>query len=47
MKKNIFVLHSLNGDTLKMWGKDVKEIFEGKEINVKMPELIELIDKLL
>ena len=25
--KNIFILHSLNGDTLKMWGKDVKEIF--------------------
>lgn len=38
MKKNIFILHSLNGDTLKMWGKDVKETFEGKEIDVIMPE---------
>lgn len=35
---NIFVLHSLNGDTLKMWGKDVKETFEEKEIDVIMPE---------
>ena len=36
--KNIFVLHSLNGDTLKMWGKDVKETFEGIGIDVIMPE---------
>ena len=28
IKKNIFILHSLNGDTLKMWGQDVKETFE-------------------
>ena len=35
---NIFVLHSLNGDTLKMWGQDVKEIFGQKEIDVIMPE---------
>ena len=35
---NIFVLHSLNGDTLQMWGKDVKEYFEGKNIDVLMPE---------
>lgn len=27
---NIFVLHSLNGDTLNMWGKDIKETFEEK-----------------
>lgn len=38
MKKNIFILHSLNGDTLRMWGKDVKEIFEEKGIEVIMPE---------
>lgn len=36
--KNIFILHSLNGDTLKMWGKDVKEKFESKGIDVIMPE---------
>ena len=35
---NIFVLHSLNGDTLRMWGKDVKETFEEKGIEVIMPE---------
>ena len=35
---NIFVLHSLNGDTLKMWGQDVKEKFAQKEIDVIMPE---------
>ena len=35
---NIFVLHSLNGDTLKMWGQDVKEIFGAKEIDVILPE---------
>jgi len=35
---NIFVLHSLNGDTLKMWGQDVKEKFEEKKIDVIMPE---------
>lgn len=34
--KNIFILHSLNGDTLKMWGLDVKDTF--KEIDVYMPE---------
>lgn len=28
MKSNIFVLHSLNGDTLEMWGKQVKAEFE-------------------
>ncbi len=35
---NIFVLHSLNGDTLKMWGADIKETFNQKEIDVIMPE---------
>jgi len=35
---NIFVLHSLNGDTLRMWGIDVKEVFGEKEIDVIMPE---------
>lgn len=34
---NIFVLHSLNGDTLNMWGKDIKERFGEKEIDVIMP----------
>lgn len=28
---NIFVLHSLNGDTLKMWGQDIKEKFSEKK----------------
>ncbi len=37
MTKNIFILHSLNGDTLEMWGKDVKQIFEEKGIQVMMP----------
>lgn len=36
--KNIFILHSLNGDTLQLWGKDVKETFERKGIDVIMPE---------
>ena len=35
---NIFVLHSLNGDTLKMWGPDIKETFEKQGIDVFMPE---------
>lgn len=35
---NIFILHSLNGDTLRMWGSDVKDIFGQKEIDVIMPE---------
>lgn len=35
---NIFVLHSLNGDTIKMWGQDIKETFGEKEIDVIMPE---------
>ncbi len=35
---NIFILHSLNGDTLRTWGIDVKENFGAKEIDVYMPE---------
>lgn len=35
---NIFILHSLNGDTLKMWGSDIKEKFSEKQIDVIMPE---------
>ena len=38
VSSNIFILHSLNGDTLKIWGKDVKETFEPKGIEVIMPE---------
>lgn len=38
MKSNIFILHSLNGDTLEIWGKEVKEFFEGKSIDVIMPK---------
>ncbi len=37
MKTNIFVLHSLNGDTLEMWGKQVKAEFE-KQTEVIMPK---------
>ena len=37
-KQNIFILHSLNGDTLKMWGQEVKKIFEKKGIKVIMHE---------
>jgi predicted alpha/beta hydrolase family esterase len=36
MKSNIFILHSLNGDTLETWGKELKEIFEAKNIEVNM-----------
>ena len=34
--RNIFIIHSLNGDTLEFWGQDVKQKFEGK-LNVIMP----------
>ena len=34
---NIFVLHSLNGDTLDAWGQDVKETFGEKEVVVTLP----------
>ena len=36
-QSNIFVLHSLNGDTLDMWGLDVKSKFEEKGIDVYLP----------
>lgn len=35
---NIFVLHSLNGDTAQTWGKDIKEFFGEKETDVYIPE---------
>lgn len=35
---NIFILHSLNGDTLKMWGQNVKEEFGAKDMDVILPE---------
>ncbi len=37
-KSNIIVLHSLNGDTLKMWGGDLQNYFITKDINVLLPE---------
>ncbi len=37
-KKNIFVLHSLNGDTLKMWGGELQAYFSEKGIEVLMPQ---------
>lgn len=37
-KPNIFVLHSLNGDTLKMWGQDIKRYATDKEFDCFMPE---------
>ena len=36
--KNIFILHSLNGDTLKMWGTDINDEFSKKGIDIYMPE---------
>ena len=38
MEKNIFILHSLNGDTLSIWGKYIKYEFSQKGFNVIMPE---------
>lgn len=35
--KNIFIIHSLNGDTLEFWGQDVKQKFEDK-LKVFMPK---------
>lgn len=37
MMKNIFIIHSLNGDTLEFWGQDIKQKFEDK-FNVFMPQ---------
>lgn len=36
-KPNIFVLHSLNGDTLSTWGQHLKSVFGEKELDVYMP----------
>ncbi len=37
-KSNIFVLHSLNGDTINIWGRDIKENFNKQGIEVVLPE---------
>lgn len=37
-KANIFVLHSLNGDTVNIWGKDIKETYNSHNIEVFLPE---------
>lgn len=37
-KSNIFILHSLNGDTIEFWGKNIKTEFSEKEIDVYLPE---------
>lgn len=37
-KKNIIILHSLNGDTKDYWGKDIKEVFEKYDTNVIIPD---------
>lgn len=37
-KMNIFVLHSLNGDTINIWGKDIKETFNVQNIEVFLPK---------
>lgn len=36
-KKNIFILHSLNGDTLEFWGQHIKTNFE-KIFDIFMPQ---------
>ena len=35
---NIFILHSLNGDTLNIWGLDIKNVFMEKDVDIIMPE---------
>lgn len=37
-KSNVFVLHSLNGDTIKFWGIDVKSYLMEKGIECYLPE---------
>lgn len=37
-KRNIFILHSLNGDTIDMWGQDIKENFMKQNIDVILPK---------
>lgn len=34
---NIYILHSLNGDTIDIWGKDVRDDFRDKDIEVITP----------
>ncbi len=38
MKTNIFIIHSLNRDTLEFWGQDVIAYFKAKHIEVFAPE---------
>lgn len=35
---NIFILHSLNGDTAQYWGKNLKDEFFRKNVDVYMPD---------
>ena len=35
---NVFVLHSLNGDTIKTWGQDVKKYVSDREVDCFLPE---------
>lgn len=35
---NVFILHSLNGDTLKYWGSDLKEYLTANGIKTFMPQ---------
>ena len=35
---NIFILHSLNGDTIEFWGQDIKENFNKNSIEVILPK---------
>ena len=37
-KENIFILHSLNGDTINIWGQDIKENFNKQNIEVILPQ---------
>lgn len=37
-KENIFILHSLNGDTVNIWGQDIKESFNKQGIEVVLPK---------
>lgn len=37
-KPNVFVLHSLNGDTINIWGSDVKDFLSQKDIDTFLPE---------
>jgi len=37
-KPNVFVLHSLNGDTLQTWGQDIKAYCTDKELDCFLPQ---------